>query len=52
LWRRLIIKAYGGAKIVRRFAELSEFITMFGASRKIDLDIEQEIVPLPIVLMP
>lgn len=52
LWRRLIIKAKGGAKIVRRFAELSENITMFGASRKIDLDIEEEIIPLPFVLLP
>ena len=52
LWRRLIIKAFGGAKIVRRFAELSEDITMFGASRKIDLDIEEEIIPLPFVLLP
>ncbi len=52
LWRRTHIKAIGGARIVRRFSELSEFITIFGASKKIDLDIEEEIVPLPIVLMP
>ena len=52
LWRRTHIKAIGGARIIRRFSDLSEFITIFGASKKIDLDIEEEIIPLPIVLMP
>lgn len=52
LWRSVIIKAKSSAKIVRRFSELSEFITMFGASRKIELDIDVEIKPLPFILMP
>jgi hypothetical protein len=42
----------GGARIIRRFAELSDNIAMFGASRQIAVDIEEEIEPLPIILLP
>lgn len=52
LWRRLTAKAVGGAKIIIRFAELSDNIAMFGASRSIKVEIEDEIEPLPIILLP
>ena len=47
-----MVKAIGGARIINRFAELNENITMFGASNKIELDLEEEVIPLPIILMP
>jgi len=52
LWRRVTAKAVGGAKIIRRFEELSENITMFGASRRVAVDIEEDIEPLPFILLP
>ena len=52
LWRRVTAKAVGGARIIRRFQELNENITMFGASRRVAVEIEDEIVPLPIILLP
>lgn len=52
LWRRAKGKAVGGAKILKRFAELSDDIAMFGASRRIAVEIEEEIEPLPFILMP
>lgn len=45
-------KAIGGARIVRRFNGLADDIMMLGASKKIDLDIDEEISPLPFILMP
>lgn len=52
LWRKLKVKLIAGARIVDRFAELSEKITMFGASRGIAVDFEDEMIPLPIIMMP
>ncbi len=52
LWRRVKVKAIGGSRIVNNFSDLNDKITMFGASRGIELDIEEEIQPLPIILMP
>jgi hypothetical protein len=52
LWHKLKLKAIGGTRIVRRFSELNDNITMFGASKKIELDIDEEITPLPFILMP
>lgn len=52
LWHKVKTKAIGGVRIIRRFAELNENITLYGASKKIDLDLEDEIIPLPFILMP
>lgn len=52
LWRKAKQKAVGGARIKSRFTELSENITMFGSSRRIAVQIEDEMTPLPIVLLP
>jgi hypothetical protein len=52
LWRRMTAKAIGGARIIRRFAELSDNIAMFGASRSIKVEIEEDIIPLPFILLP
>lgn len=52
LFRRMTAKAVGGAQIVRRFQELRENIAMFGASRRVAVDIEDEIDPLPFILLP
>ena len=52
LWHRVKVKATGGARIIRTFAELSDNITMFGASRRVGVDIEAEIIPLFFILMP
>jgi hypothetical protein len=52
LFRRMTAKAVGGAKIIRRFQELRENISMFGASRRVAVDIEDEIEPLPFILLP
>jgi Ion transport protein len=52
LWHRLKVKALGGVRIIKRFAELSDNITMYGATRQIAVEIEEEIVPLPFILLP
>jgi hypothetical protein len=52
LFRRMTAKAVGGAQIVLRFQELRENIAMFGASRRVAVDIEDEIDPLPFILLP
>ena len=52
LWHKLLIKTIGGVTIINRFQELNDNLTMFGAQNKIDLDIEEEIIPLPFILLP
>ena len=52
LWHRLKQKTIGSVRILRRFTFLRENIVMFGASRRIMVDIEEERVPLPFILLP
>ena len=52
LWRRAKGKAVGGGKIIRRFAELSDEIAMFGATRRIGVEIEEAVEPAFFILMP
>ena len=52
LWRKLQAKAVGASRIIRHFSELSNSIGMFGATRRIAVEIDEEIEPLPFILMP
>lgn len=47
-----MIKAVAAAKIINRFSELSSNIAMFGASRRVAVEIEEEVEPLPFILLP
>ena len=43
LWHIAKVKAIGGARVINTFQELNENITMFGASRRVGVEIEEEI---------
>jgi hypothetical protein len=52
LWHKAKVKAIGGSKLIHTFQDLAENITLFGASRRVGVEIVEETKPMFLILMP
>jgi hypothetical protein len=52
LWHKAKLKAKGASKVIDTFQNLAENITLFGASRRVGVEIEEDIKPMFLILMP